>query len=386
MNRYRVTCLTPTLVGDGNRLSPIDYMVWKDQVNVLDQNRIFRLLAKGPRLDSYLAQIRRVEKLDFASWGGYAQNFAARRIAFDDSTAAAACESARAENLFIPTFATSLHGVYLPATALKGPLRTALLLPRLQEQHLKETEGRMAEDRPPRYPAVPLESAFLGGSGASRTRPLQIADSDKVAAGATRVYLLRTAVLLDRGKSLELGWRTAPRGSVEPRRVAESVPTFAEMAAPGTVFEGNWSLSEFFTKEQVTRQLRWRSAPGPEEFASAANDAAAALLALHAHYCESAGLTQVFKSIQALQQRLEAARARRGACLLCIGWATGLLSKTALLKMPHEVWKSLLQNHPLYGRPLSTSLPFPKTRRVIFSQGIPAALPGWVELNFLPGE
>jgi len=24
---YRVTCMTPTLVGDGQKLSPIDYMV-----------------------------------------------------------------------------------------------------------------------------------------------------------------------------------------------------------------------------------------------------------------------------------------------------------------------------------------------------------------------
>ena len=46
--KYKVTALTPLLVGDGRELSPIDYMVWKDQVNVLDQNRIFRLLARGP--------------------------------------------------------------------------------------------------------------------------------------------------------------------------------------------------------------------------------------------------------------------------------------------------------------------------------------------------
>ena len=78
--RYRLTCLTPTLVGDGRRLSPIDYMVWKDHVNVLDQWRIFRLLAKGPRLESYLTQLKNAEKLDFASWGGFAQNFAGRRV------------------------------------------------------------------------------------------------------------------------------------------------------------------------------------------------------------------------------------------------------------------------------------------------------------------
>jgi len=55
--KYRITCLTPTLIGDGNKLSPIDYMVWKEHVNVLDQRRIFRLLAKGPRLEGYLARI-----------------------------------------------------------------------------------------------------------------------------------------------------------------------------------------------------------------------------------------------------------------------------------------------------------------------------------------
>jgi CRISPR-associated protein Csm5 len=37
--RYRLKCLTPLLVGDGRKLCPIDYMVWKDHVNVLDQWR-----------------------------------------------------------------------------------------------------------------------------------------------------------------------------------------------------------------------------------------------------------------------------------------------------------------------------------------------------------
>ena len=71
--KYRVTVLTPTLVGNGEKLSPIDYMVWRDQVNVLDQPRIFKLLSKGPRLEGYLAQLHKATKLDFASWGGFAE-------------------------------------------------------------------------------------------------------------------------------------------------------------------------------------------------------------------------------------------------------------------------------------------------------------------------
>src|SRR5499427_10052665 len=110
--RYRLTCLSPVLVGNGEKLSAIDYMVWKDHVSVLDQRRIFRLLAKGPRLEGYLSQLKKAEKLDFGSWGGFAQNFAGRRIPFDYAGAATLCEKASPEYLFIPTFATSTTGPY----------------------------------------------------------------------------------------------------------------------------------------------------------------------------------------------------------------------------------------------------------------------------------
>ena len=131
--KYRVTCLTPTLIGDGQKLAPIDYMVWKDHVNVLDQRRIFRLLAKGPRLDGYLVQLKKADKLDFASWGGFAQNFAGRRIPFEHPSAIPLWERAKSENLFIPTFACSPAGPYLPATAIKGALRTGTVFDRWTE-------------------------------------------------------------------------------------------------------------------------------------------------------------------------------------------------------------------------------------------------------------
>src|SRR6478672_11254676 len=108
--KYKVTALTPLLVGDGQELAPIDYMVWKDQVNVLDQPRIFKLLSRGPRLDGYLAQLRRADKLDFASWGGFAQNFSERRIPFENAESTVIWNAASSELLFIPTFATSPAG------------------------------------------------------------------------------------------------------------------------------------------------------------------------------------------------------------------------------------------------------------------------------------
>ena len=44
---------------------------------------ICSFLARGPRLEGYLTQLRRAETLDFASWGGFAQSYAERRIPFD---------------------------------------------------------------------------------------------------------------------------------------------------------------------------------------------------------------------------------------------------------------------------------------------------------------
>ena len=124
--RYRLTSLTPVLVGDGEKLSAIDYMVWKDHVSVLDQRRIFRLLAKGPRLEGYLTQLKKADKLDFASWGGFAQNFADRRIPFEHSSSSAYWERASGESLNIPTFACGASGPYVPGAAIKGALRTGM--------------------------------------------------------------------------------------------------------------------------------------------------------------------------------------------------------------------------------------------------------------------
>src|SRR3954447_24884074 len=130
--------LTPTLVGDGNRLSPIDYMVWRDQIHVLDQNRIFRLLSRGPRLEGYLAQLSKATKLDFASWGGFAQNYADRHIPFEDAACSAQWNTAPSESLFIPTFASASTGPYLPGAAIKGALRTAWVFSRVKPAAIKE--------------------------------------------------------------------------------------------------------------------------------------------------------------------------------------------------------------------------------------------------------
>jgi CRISPR-associated protein Csm5 len=367
--RYRITCLTPTLIGDGQKLSPIDYMVWKDHVNVLDQRRIFKLLSKGPRLDGYLAQLKKADRLDFASWGGFAQNFAGRRIPFENVSAIPHWEKASPENLSIPTFATSPAGPYIPGTAIKGALRTGAVSDRWTEGSMRDLSERLlSEDRLPRHPALRAEEAVLGGSGSSRMKRFAAGDSAAVTHAGMKVYLLRVSTLLPKGGGkYELGWKSQ-RGSVNAQRVADSTPFFAEMASAGTFFEGLWSNKA--TQDRV-------------KLFQASNRYAAKLLAHHKTYAELAGLTHLHTTIANLEKKAAEAIEGSDACVLSMGWGGGLLGKSAYLETQDESYRKILRQTTIYQRAIQTGLPFPKTRKVVFQGDRPTSLPGYVLLEVI---
>ena len=378
--KYRVTCLTPTLVGDGQRLSPIDYMVWKDHVNILDQHRIFRLLAKGPRLDSYLTQLKRAEKLDFASWGGFAQNYAGRRIPFEHPSSTQFYERAHAENLFVPTFASSPRGPYLPASALKGALRTGYLQQQVTEGMWKETAARLkSEGRLLRRPAEGLEQSALGNGSTDAMKPLLASDSDPVATDVFKIYLLRVSTLEQRQGRLELAWKTSPRGAV--KRAEDSTPIFAEMAAPGTVFTGDWQEKAFYKRPEVARALRRRTILDTPALFTAINGYMEQLLSVQAKYAQSAGLPVLGSTIQALQERLAQIREASRGCLLPLGWGAGFFSKTVFPDTREDLHRDVLTQVSFFNQALRSGLPFPKTRKVLFLGNQPAALPGFVHLE-----
>jgi CRISPR-associated protein Csm5 len=380
MMRYRATVLTPLLVGDGRRLSPIDYMVWKDHVNVLDQWRIFRLLAKGPRLDSYLTQLKNAEKLDFASWGGFAQNFAGRRIPFENAAYSVYWNRAMGDSLHIPTFAAGASGPYLPGAALKGALRTGMVFSNWRDGMLQDLLNRVKGDRVPRKPAEMIEDTAIGSGGSNKMRLVSAGDSKTVGVNQFKIYLLRTCTIQPRGQGFVLGWKRSPSGTVDGARPDDSTPSFAEMAAPGTTFEGDWQEKDFLLKPEVRRTLRWPDGFNRAKIFEAVNVYAGGLLSLQRQYASWAGMGLLDQSLDELEKRLALAR-EKGACLFCLGWGGGLTSKSAWLDATNTDYRQILEQYVLYNRALATGLPFPKTRKIVFMGNRPAALPGWVELS-----
>jgi hypothetical protein len=108
-------------------------------------------------------------------------------------------------------------------------------------------------------------------------------------------------------------------GAVDGARPEESTPTFAEMAVPGTTFEGDWQEKTFFLEPEVRRSIRW-----PEGFNRA----------------------KVFEAVNT-----------------------------------NPDYRQILEQFGFYNRALASNLPFPKTRRIVFLNNKPATLPGWAELS-----
>jgi CRISPR-associated protein Csm5 len=205
-------------------------------------------------------------------------------------------------------------------------------------------------------------------------------DSGVVPVSSFKLYLLRTSTLTPKGSGLALGWKTSPRGAVDGNHPDDSTPAFAEMANPGTAFEGQWDEKAFFLRPEIRKVVRWPESFDRSRIFEAANIYAAGLLALHKQYAGWAGLQGLAAGIEELEARLAAAR-DNGRCLLSIGWGSGLLGKSSWLDTNNPEYRKILQQFALYNRALASNLPFPKTRRIVFLNGKPAALPGWVELE-----
>ena len=368
--KYRLTCLTPTLVGDGQKLAPIDYMVWKDHVNVLDQKRIFRLLAKGPRLDGYLSQLKKAEKLDFASWGGFAQNYAGRRIPFEHPSSAQFWERTHAENLFIPTFSTGPSGPYLPGTAIKGALRTGVVHGKLTPRIMGDLSARVSsESRLPRNPGRGMEEAALGVGGADAMRLISASDSKTVQESSFKIFLLRASTLEARGGGkFELAWKGPGRSA---KRLEDSTPVFAEMAVPGTAFEGGW-------REKSPRN---RGGMDVAAMLGLVNAYAEQLLQLQKQYADWTGLAVLKANLEQLERKLGEVRAAGNGCVLPLGWSAGFLSKVAFLNTQDEAARQILRQVGFYAKAIQSGLPFPKTRKIVFLANEPATLAGFVHLE-----
>src|SRR4029077_1054040 len=117
----------------------------------------------------------------------------------------------------------------------------------------------------------------------------------------------------------ELAWKQVPGRNV--KRLEDSTPVFAEMAVPGTTFEGGW-------REKAPRG---RGAMDVAAMLGLVNAYAGQLLQLQRQYADWSGLPVLKTNIERLEARLNEIRQAGNGCVLPLGWSAGFLSKVANL-------------------------------------------------------
>lgn len=339
--RFRVTVLSPLLAGSGEQLTPIDYMVWQNEVRVLDQERIFKLLARNPRLESYLDHLRKAERLEWSQWGGYAQGYASAKIPFASGGLASIWEKARTEDLHIPRFAHGGGRRLLPGTALKGALRTAWLAGALDPEKAKKLWAECAAAGLRWKTLAALDAA--GGKNA--LEGLAFSDA-RTPADSFRIFQTRVLVLRTEGKTGPAEWKPGQQ--------------FAEMARPGAVFEGRGAM--------------------PAGVAEAVRVEARRLLGEHAAFAKHAALKPLAEAVAKLKD--EEAKLSGDSCLLAVGWGAGFRSKALAPDLSTPEARMTLTGLPGVRKAVVPGLPYPKTRRIALDGGGGAALCGWVRLDW----
>jgi hypothetical protein len=208
---------------------------------------------------------------------------------------------------------------------------------------IREIANRMEGDRSPRKPGESAELMTLGPSGNDPMKNLGASDSDTVPYSIFKIYLVRVARL----EQKTLTWK--PSG-----------PLFAEMATPGSIFQGHARLKDTDVVQNICKS---------------ANQHASQMIAAHRVYAEQAALPKVVDTLNMLQDRVASAGPR--SCVIDLGWGAGFLSKAAFLDTDNEEYRRILKQLPYYAKSVRNGVPFPKTRHVVFQGNQPASLPGW---------
>ena len=127
--------------------------------------------------------------------------------------------------------------------------------------------------------------------------------------------------------------------------------------------------------------MRWDRTLTRRALFAAANKYAAAQLALHRQYAAWTGIEALANTDRAIWKK-SCSRPRRMAPVCCR--SVGVEASPANPPSPDttgEDYRKILGAQSFYQRAIQSGLPFPKTRRIVFTGDRPTTLPGWVYLE-----
>jgi CRISPR-associated protein Csm5 len=390
-----IETLTPVHLGTGDVLGPLDYALREATVGVADLGRLFRrdparaeaigqqLAGASPSALRNLGLERLLTPKELADETLWRYGLPA-----SDATLAELGKARSMEHELRPATKTPDGRAYLPGTAIKGALRTALIF--AWSAASPEWARRLLRQGKPAEANREVQSVLYGARpdpNHDLLRALMIGDTD-AAPPAETLRVVHERVLSSRIRADRS--RAAGPDTYKPFLV------FLEALAPGTTWAASIRLLSDLLDVRRSGELGWSTAQralNPQTLCGAANRMTAEICQWELEYFglvqgrDCAAVTEFYRTLLAKAQT-----AAQGTAYLSIGRGAGWHKLTpGILVARHLSPAEVAEFRKAYHLAATDrfdrlSFVFPKSRKVV-AEGERAVAPlGWVQLVFRDGQ
>ena len=370
--RYEIEILTSLHIGSGEKIYPLEYVIDKEFIRV----NMDKLLAEP----SFGREkfIRESKKRDFylgAFDKGNSLKYPLYKTAIALSTASELTNNLRTSNALVLDFIKEGKNFYIPGSSLKGAIRTAMLWNFLQKTDVRdEFEGGLKKEllrkkEPKKSFSLSSEEAILGKPNYSLLKVLHVEDSGFLSPSSISVEVSK--VVSKTGDGFK--WKQLGRDGRNTDNPQNATPIFFEALKSGTKAKGGIKIDEFLLSDEIAVALKFRDTRLLKELAKTCNAFAYHHLKKEWNFFKSIGL----KEIQDEIERIRKISLTDDEFLLHFAWGSGYEAK-ALGNIIDKSLFSEIRNEWNLGK---KGMEFPKTRKVVFEDGKPKTVTGWVKLK-----
>lgn len=373
--KYRLEVLTPVHIGSGQKLLPADYILDPETQEVIrvDLNALFS--DRSFPVGRFIAAIKE-------------PGFSLQRKFYQSGRMyplyrLAAAETLNELNQHIgrPAGAILEHikeagQPYLPGSSLKGALRSLVvryLIAQNPDPYEKRLRQNLQDKRSRKeFFSTSAEEGVVGNPNFSLFKSLQVSDSSTLNPNQLQLGCTRVLSLTRRG----FCWKDLGQNT-NVDRPEMATPIFFEAISAGTTLTGTLKVDETLLKGEMAQLLRYPPASRTAllELTRVCREGSRELLRKEEEFFTNISFdpgVQAVKDLLSITQECNA-----NQMIIPLAWGTGYLAKAMGWKIDPELFQEVRDRFKL-GR---SGFEFPKSRKIVFTQGRPSGLMGWVKIT-----
>ncbi|BBB93543.1 type III-A CRISPR-associated RAMP protein Csm5 [Methylomusa anaerophila] len=370
---YEMEILTPVHIGSGCRILPLEYVLDRAQGKFVRVN--MEALFRDRNFDSVLPRyINEVGTPGFRLYQFYPQacKFSCYELV-TDQVGLAELESLSEGH--VQAGIRDSCGWYVPGSSLKGALRTLVYKANMDGALAQTLSNKIAEKladhkTKKEWATSAAEQALTGNPHFSLFRVVKIGDSSVVDSADVGLFV---AKVLSMKKGTGHSWKGFSKGNVYNPSAA--TPLFFEALQPKVKLSGKFSID---SKLLNNVHVRLPNKQYLDNIWAKIREYQARYLHEEKEFFAGVGLNELVNAYDKLTAKND--KLEENEIIVQLGWGTGYKVKTLKEGVPEELFTRIVRRFNMTRR---EDFPYPKTRKVIFRDGRPETVPGFIKLKFL---